>query len=273
MKTILVATDNSLVANNALHFAADFAAETNQRIVLMTSYEMLISSSYDVAFTNPTSLDIEGSIKESHQDIIEKLKNKHTQLIIESVVIQGNATDSIIEEAKRCNAVLIVAGVSGRNALSSFILGSTTKSIIHENKFPVLAVPENATYKGIHRTAFAFDHKHFKRTKLEVFTNFLHVAKSKLLIVNVVHELTDLKLENAVAGLELENLLYDVEHTYHYPADEHISKKINEFCTEFNIDCLAVIPHHHSLLERMFVSSQTDKILEHLKIPLLTIPD
>lgn len=273
MKTILVATDNSLVAINALHYAADFADETNQKIVLVTSYEMLVSSSYDVAFANPTSLDIESSIKESHSSIIEKLKNKHPQLVIESVVIQGNTTDTIINEAKKNNAELIVAGVSGRNAISSFILGSTTKSIIHENKFPVLAIPESATYKGIHRTAFAFDHKHFNRTKLEVLTKFLHTVKSKLLIINVVHELTDLKMANAVAGLELENLLYDVEHTYHYPADENIAKKINEFCKEFSIDCLAVIPHHHSFLEKMFASSQTDKILEHITIPLLSIPD
>jgi len=273
MKTILVATDNSLVAINALHYAADFAADTNKNIVLLTCYEMLVSSSYDVAFANPTSLDIESSIRESHNTIIENLKLKHPQLVIESVVIQGNTTDTIINEAKKNNAELIVAGVSGRNAISSFILGSTTKSIIHENKFPVLAIPENATYKGIHRTAFAFDHKHFNRTKLEVLTNFLHTVKSKLLIINVVHEIKDLNMANALVGLELENLLYDVEHTYHYPADENIAKKLYDFCAEFSIDCLAVIPHHHSLLEKIFASSQTDKILEHITIPLLSIPE
>jgi nucleotide-binding universal stress UspA family protein len=273
MRTILVATDNSNIANNALNYAVGLANDTGSKIVLLTTYEMIVSSSYDVAFTSPTSMDVESSIHESHQTKIENIKSKYPALVLESIVVLGGSGESIVNEASKCNAELIVMGVSGMGAITKFILGSTVRSVIHENKFPVLAIPENATYSGIHKTAFAFDHESFKRNKLEVFVKFLHDVKSKVLVVNVVKSLNDIDVKNAIAGLNLDKLLYDVEHTYHYPSDEHIAQKLNEFTKEFNIDCLAIVPHHHSLLDRLFATTTTDKILNHLSIPLLSIPD
>ena len=63
MNTILVATDSSAFANNALKYAAAMAAGKGMNLHLFTSYELVVSSSYDVAFSSPSSLDLENGIK------------------------------------------------------------------------------------------------------------------------------------------------------------------------------------------------------------------
>jgi nucleotide-binding universal stress UspA family protein len=273
MRTILVGTDNSDVSHNALQFAVDLAADKSMEVHLFTSYEMVISSAYDVAFTSPTSIDIENGIKQHHQRLIEDIKAKHPTLHINSSVSMGNASDMLLECGKQIKADLIILGNSGRGAVSKFLLGSTVASVIHENIFPTLIIPQGASYKGFGKTVFAFDHAFYTEQKMKPLIEFLHFFKSRLLIVNVMKELKKLKTEDAISGLSLEGMLYDIEHTFHYPSDSSTTKKLSDFTFEFEADCLAMIPHHHSILNRLFGMNHTDEILHNLNIPLLTIPE
>jgi hypothetical protein len=153
-------------------------------------------------------------------------------------------------------------------------LGSTVSSFIHEDKFPTLIIPEGASYKGFNKTVFAFDHEFYTEKKMTPLLDFLHFFKSSLLIVNVLKsELKKLSVEDAISGLSLEGMLFDIEHTYHYPSDASTTKRLSDFTSEFEADCLAMIPHHHNLLNRLFGMNHTDEILHHLNIPLLTIPE
>jgi len=273
MNTILVATDNSALANNALNYAAEMATLTNSKIVLVSAYQYIVSSAYDVSVSTFTSEDIRDALKSTHQKSIDEIKTIHHTLIIESIVEQG-ATDSVIIEAAALhNAHIIIMGLSGEGAVSKYILGNTTRNVIRANKFMVMAIPADYVYRGISRVVFAFDYEKYSKSKIESFIQFLKAYKSRLLIVNIVDSIADINSDKAVTGLLFERELYDIEHTYHYPADEHVAKAITDFCEERKAECLAIIPHHHSFLDKLFVSSTTDKILNHITIPLLAIPD
>lgn len=272
MKTIVVGIDHSEFSQNALHFAIDLAADKALVLHLFTSYEMVISSSYDVAFSSPTSIDIENGIQQQHLSLIKEIQSKHPELIIKSATLMGTPSDMILQYALKVNADLIVLGNSGRGSFSKLLLGSTVASVIHDNKLPTLIIPQGVNYKGFGKTVFAFDHEFYTEHKMKPLIDFLHFFKSRLLIVNVMNELKKLNTEDAISGLSLEGMLYDIEHTFHYPADTSITKKLSDFTNEFEADCLAIIPHHHSILNRLFGMNHTDEILHHLNIPLLTIP-
>jgi nucleotide-binding universal stress UspA family protein len=273
MKTILVGIDHSDISHNALRFAAALAADKNLDLVLFTSYEMPLSSSYDVSFSAPSNADIESGIQKHHETHIKEIQETYPKLMIHSTVKMGIVTEMLLEEATRWHADLVILGNSGKGTLSKFLLGSTVSSFIHENKFPALIIPEGASYRGFNKTVFAFDHEFYTEKKMTPLIDFLHFFKSRLLIVNVLKEIKKLSTEDAISGLSLEGMLYDIEHTFHYPSDASTTKKLSDFTNEFEADCLAMIPHHHNLLNRLFGMNHTDEILHHLNIPLLTIPE
>ena len=273
MKTLIVGIDHSDVSHHALRFATDLAADKNLELVIFTSYELPISSSYDVAFSAPSAADIESGIKKHHDNHIKEIQSIHPNLLVHSSIKMGIASEMLLQEAYRWHADLVILGNSGRGTLSKFLLGSTVSSFIHENKFPSLIIPENVVYKGFQKTVFAFDHEFYTEQKMQPLLDFLHLFKSKLLIVNVLKEIKKLSTEDAISGLSLEGMLYDIEHTFHYPADPTVTKKISDFTNEFEADCLAMIPHHHSILNRLFSMNHTDEILHHLNVPLLTVPE
>jgi len=180
--------------------------------------------------------------------------------------------DEILEEEK--NATLIVMGMKGANKLSEALMGSTTTATFRKATVPVLVIPEKAKYKKTKKIVFACDYD--SRTDvhtLDALKELMKTFGSKIYVVNVKQKKESVSMEEAVAGVKLENKLNDVEHIYYFPEKEDLVEGINEFVQEHQADMVAIIPHHYSLMERLFHKSISKKMAFHTHIPLLALPD
>jgi nucleotide-binding universal stress UspA family protein len=61
----------------------------------------------------------------------------------EALLIQGPTTESILEQAKRIEADVIVMGSHGRGALYKAFVGSVSEQVLEQSPIPVLIVPVN----------------------------------------------------------------------------------------------------------------------------------
>ncbi|MEJ7682492.1 MAG: universal stress protein [Segetibacter sp.] len=59
---------------------------------------------------------------------------------------------------------------------------------------------------------------------------------------------------------------------YEFPLNDNIAKAMNNFVREHAVDMVAVIPHEHDLIEKMFTRSVTKDIVFHTHVPLLILP-
>lgn len=73
----------------------------------------------------------------SAKDLIE---NKN-YFVENTITLDGNAADEIIEYLKNDGINLIVLGSHGRSGFVEFIIGSTSKKVLEHAKIPVLIVP------------------------------------------------------------------------------------------------------------------------------------
>ena len=73
------------------------------------------------------------------QEYSKTLKNKGIK--VEALLVQGTTIATIMEEAKKLNADLIVAGHYEHSFLYKAFLGSVSSKIVNESKIPVLIVP------------------------------------------------------------------------------------------------------------------------------------
>lgn len=58
-----------------------------------------------------------------------------------ALLIQGPIADSIVAEAERLGAELIVMGTHGRSAVYDIVVGSVSQAVLRNTKIPVLLVP------------------------------------------------------------------------------------------------------------------------------------
>jgi len=67
---------------------------------------------------------------------------------VTALLVQGPTTETILGEAEKLAADLIVVGSHGHGALARAIVGSTSRSLLGKAKVPVLVVPAALGERG-----------------------------------------------------------------------------------------------------------------------------
>lgn len=81
-------------------------------------------------------------LREEHRQLQQYASNlKQKGIDAEGLLIQGATIEMIIEESKKLNIDLIIAGHHEHNFLYNSFVGSVSSKIIRKSKIPVLIVP------------------------------------------------------------------------------------------------------------------------------------
>jgi universal stress protein A len=135
-KLILVPTDFSVHAEQALDYACSLAVEIGATVRLVHALAAP-PSALQVALTEDV---LEGLIRD-HREGLEKLAAARPGARFGEPVIEiGDPRDTIIDAAGKLGAELIVMGTHGRRGLSRVVMGSVAEDVIRRAPCPVLAV-------------------------------------------------------------------------------------------------------------------------------------
>jgi len=175
VKNVVVAIDTSIMANEVLKRAFDFA---NKDIVLH------IVHCIDIPWINKLKekKDIVLQTKRKLKESIKKLnkENKPFKLIVK----KGTPSTVIVKEAKKLDAKLIIIGAYSKENLKTKILGSNAHNIAQKSNLPVLIVKNMFVEKYSSAIAFTdlskvskksirFTQKFFKDLDIKL----VHVSK------------------------------------------------------------------------------------------------
>jgi nucleotide-binding universal stress UspA family protein len=73
------------------------------------------------------------------QEIADRLRK--TGLDATALLVEGAAVETILKEASKLDADLIVIGSHGRGRMHQLLLGSVSEGVLHKSEFPILIVP------------------------------------------------------------------------------------------------------------------------------------
>jgi nucleotide-binding universal stress UspA family protein len=140
MKRILVATDGSLTATDAISFAIEFASHHQSELIfvhVVPTIEIVSPSALDDTGTalphEPTEHD-HAVLREASAVAAENGVTATT------VLLGGSTADEIVAHAESCDADLIVIGSRGKGAVASALLGSVALGVLHTSKQPVIVI-------------------------------------------------------------------------------------------------------------------------------------
>lgn len=135
LKHLLVATDFSEDADNAVDFAAGLAQELKASLTLMTS-------TY-IGDTPEVSQSYIEKIRSEAQERIEAVRQRveDTGVAVKVVMASGPPAQRITETAQKEAADMIVMGTHGRTGLRHMLIGSVAERVVRHATCPVLVVP------------------------------------------------------------------------------------------------------------------------------------
>lgn len=139
MDSILVATDGSPSAREAVRFGLDLAVEHTAAVTFVSVAPALdVIPSGGLCFAGARPHELTEADREPLDDALELAEEAGVPARMK--LLRGDAADEIVAYADSIDADLIVVGSRGHGALASALLGSVSGGVLSESRRPVLVV-------------------------------------------------------------------------------------------------------------------------------------
>ena len=279
MKKILVPTDFSSCAVNALNFAVQTAKFFPVEINLLHVVDRT-----DNSYSERVNI-----AQEKHTVILEALQ-KRLDLVktsiaeaesvqIHTFLCEGEVDENIFELSEEKGIDLIVMGTFGINGLKDRIWGSKTAGLTGKTNVPVMVIPYEYNWKVPEKILLATSFFEEDRNVLEPITGLTDAFKATLHTIIFTDEDTAdaaLFLERGMNMADYERKLKKLLNTESIITGHLSGSKFEDTLQDYirnnDIDILAMISYQRSLWDRIFHPSVTRRMSYHTTIPLLVIP-
>lgn len=273
MKKIIVPTDFSPVALNALNYAADMAIAINAELLIVNVYNIPVSYTE----VPVVMISVEEMKKSSNNQLTELQKNiLHITSGKIKVDIESRMGDTVDELEDICNTInpfAVIMGAKGKSGLENLLYGSTTLTAIRHLSWPIICIPPGKEYgHGIKKIGFACDFKEVKEsTPVSLINEMVTVFEASLHVLNVDYHNKNFHPQTPEETFQLHSLLDDLKPTYHYIDHPDVEDGINEFAEKNNMDLIITIPKKHKLLDGIFKPSSTRQLVFQSHIPIMCV--
>lgn len=254
MKNILVPTDFSDSAKNAVEASAQLAKEHNAKLILL-------------------HVESKKKLFESAQNNMDKNVEELSKIgvKVEPVLLNKKLEGSIINQTKEQNADLVVMGAQGQD-FSKKLLGSNTERVLRLSKVPVLVIRNEIKTFKVKNIVFA---SNFFRENEGVFDGIHEFSKLQNAKIHLVKIITPRNFENTpytekllsdfIENVGLENCSKNI---FNYDSTH---KGILEFSKRVNADLIAMTTHGKKGLSKYLVGSTAESVSDDAEVPVLSI--
>ncbi|TGV00935.1 universal stress protein [Flavivirga rizhaonensis] len=271
MKKILVPTDFSIQAENALKVAAQLARKYNCEIYLLHMLEIPLHEVDALSSYNslPEAIYF---MKLAHKQFEElKTKDYLKDLTIHEMVELKEIFKGVFHSSKKHDIDLVIMGSNGVSGLKEMLIGSNTEKVVRTSETPVLVIKnEHKTFK-IKDFVFASDFKDESKATYEKAIAFANILKAKihLLMVNTPNKfITSAKSESRMKkfaeAFDFKNYTTNIYN------DISIEKGIMNFSQSIKADLIGMSTHGRQGISHFFNGSISEDLINHAKRPVIT---
>ncbi len=269
---ILIATDFSKCANNALRYGLEVAAKMGASVGLLhvvPPLEAVDNNLYQALWMDDYIKVREAELAKLMAEMLKKTQFPSSS--IQAWVKIGLPVQQICQTAKDEQADLIIMGATGASDLESLSLGSKTSGVLGHTRIPVLAIPAKSQFQTTAIAVFPTDFNiKIGQRSLVTLKALLAAHVANLTVLNIFG------LGNHPNPREEEKVskkLGDTPHHFQYLHDTNIPQAVSNFMEAFNANLMVTISHDHSLLHRFFYESTSIALAFRIRAPTLVLHD
>lgn len=297
-KTIVVPTDFSDNADQAVRYAHALASTTNGKVHCVHCVDVGFAASgvVDGVYVSTAELHASlDSLKQHAQEELDKyVKLEHFRGIeITPHLRVGPAPDEIAALADEVGGDLVIVGTHGRTGLDRFVFGSTCDKIVRTSKVPVLSVKhgehefldKDGKTLNIKNILCPMDFSEFSRGALTIAADLAKDFGARLILTHVVDARFDYPEWTAQVALNNSEHLVKAAQDYLDQVSgefNHIETKVDvergiphkrvaDLVKEEDIDLVVMPTHGRKGLAHALLGSVTEKIVRLAPCPVLTI--
>jgi nucleotide-binding universal stress UspA family protein len=271
MKKILIPTDFSKSAENALKVAAQIAKKNNGEIILLHMLELPHQGS-DAVVSGKSIPEIMFFKNAAINKLEDLMDADYLQGVPVSEIIQFEmAFDGILNISKKNDVDLIVMGSHGASGFKEMFIGSNAEKVVRNSEIPVLIIKEETNDFQVNDFVFASD---FSDEIKKPFEKVLAVADkfgAKLHLVTITTPsnfkptaVSEKIMNGFLANFNAANV---VTHIYN---DTSVEGGILNFAKSINADLIGMSTHGRKGLSHFLNGSISEDLVNHSAKPVIT---
>lgn len=278
IERILIPTDFSETADLAVAHGAYMAHLFNAKILLLHSiqYPIYAPMPEEPSFMEPAiplELDeekMEQQLSQAADEIVKKYKVELTTL-----TLNGRPASAIVQAAKENNIDLILMGTHGASGFDEYFIGSNTHRVVTTADCPVISVQKFAKKTGFSNMVLPIDSEVHSRQKVNNAIEMATAYKATVHILGLLEE-DEEEADERKLVLKLDTVKEALNHaqvpfTYKLQRGKNPAAEAMNYSTQVNGDLILVMRGHESTVGRAFLGTFAEQLVNHSKIPVMTI--
>jgi nucleotide-binding universal stress UspA family protein len=261
MKKILVATDFSACASNAMEYALDLAKTLNvgvHAIHAIGSFEGLFNNTYNALYID----DYYNSKRQALQNWAATYTAQagYSAVTVTTSADVGSVSGVIGKYIETNPVEMLLMGTTGTSGVAG-LFGSNASSMVEKTKIPTLIIPLGSKFSVNPVITLATD---FSSTPLaDDITALNELVKAfgspKMNVVNIVEGAAWKTNEKGEETLKA--LLPHTTLEFKYLKEDGPIEGIMNFIASSQTDIVCLVKRHHGLVYRLFNTSTVNKVL------------
>jgi nucleotide-binding universal stress UspA family protein len=261
MKQILVATDFSVCASNAMEYALYLAKKLDRTVAVVHA----IGANEGVENNILNAFYIK-EYQESKKGALSKWiltftdKEEFKGITVQTVCEVGSVSGVISKYVSENPVGILVMGMVGSSGITD-IFGSNVHTMISKALLPTLIVPIGTKFEKTPVITLATDFE-TKISEQDVagLTGLVQgIDDNRLQVLNVIEG--NAWRSNEKGEQELRQLFNEIALSFVYISEESAGEGILNFISSNNTSILCLVKHHHNIIYRIFNSSTVNKVL------------
>lgn len=270
MKTILIPTDFSDTARNAMHYAISLFGRNNTFILMNSYIEPSAATSSMISLKDVLAESSEDGLKEELMYFKTEMAYADVNILIKS--IYGEAPHAISNTAKKEEADIIVMGTTGASGAKEVFVGSVAAATLKQNPCPVITVPSKYEYRSLHKILFASDLKSFANQDLpQVFIDIAAISDANITVLTIQKKGELIDSKSSERGFELHSQLAQFKHDFEVLENTDVESGIAHYAKVNEVDLIVTIPRKSNWIDHLIHPSVSKKLVQHLNIPILAL--
>ena len=278
LKRILVPTDVSRHAEDALEHAMDLGERYEAEITLLHVDELSVSIIGSDERREESIAAFRDWVRQRWEENFRRLREgvEGRKMPLRTLIVAGRAYKVIVEEAEQRAYDLVVMATRGLTHLSPYLIGSTVERVVRLSRQPVLSVRSAPKREG--RVSSVLCPTDFSPAGNVALSYALSIARQNNAPL-YIHYISELErpesrseiLQKAPRLAEHHPRAEEVQVEYILDRDVEPSNSIIRFAEDRDVGLIVMSTHGRRGLRRVHIGNNTAEVVRQSTRPVLTV--
>lgn len=279
MKKILIPTDFSKNAHNAINYAIELYKGEPCEFFILHSYYLPGYTKNNLLSLEPTDKKL-NEVKELAEKNMKKLKvkvhfnddNKNDTLHFLNEF--GSLNDVLKKIIEKEDIKLIIMGTRGETDDKNIIRGSNAVIAMEKvRNCPVLAIPGNVIYKTPNEIVFPTSFRtHYKENELATLMEISRLTNAPIRVLYIRKD-KELSQEQEDNKDLLNQILDSTSYTHHVLYNQNLQEGVRCFAQSRESEMIAFVNKKHNFFESVFFNPMVKELGDNAYVPVLALHD